>query len=518
MAKQLLARTWLSRWYATGADLAVELAAMTPALLMAGLWLGVKGTLAAALSALPFLLLRHPRRHHLRSELPDQGPGRDAVSGLRPRPAAEQALDRGLADGGGSGRAAACIALCLDDAATLVENYGQAAHDHVLRSLAERLAASLRPTDVLARLEGDRFAIALAPLRRADLETLVQIAARLQSAAQEPVSLNGMTIYVSVSKGFCLATRAPQPSGAALLAAAETALDDARRHGPSAIRAYSPEMAAAASDRASQNGRIEEALERGEIVAWFQPQLSTDTGEVTGFEALARWNHPERGILPPTEFLPAILAGGLSARLGEAMLFQTLTAVRCWDRAGYRIPAAAVNFCRDELRNPRLADKLQWELDRFDLAAARLTIEILETVVAETENDTVVHNVAALAAMGCGIDLDDFGTGHASITSIRRFAVNRIKIDRSFVSHVDSDPNQQKMIAAILSMAERLGLQTLAEGVETVAEHAMLSQLGCGHVQGYAIARPMPFEETIGWLEQHRAKLAGAARLGLRFG
>ena len=400
----------------------------------------------------------------------------------------------------------------------MIENHGQAAFDRVVHHLVEQLAATVRPQDVVVRLDGDRFAIALGALRRADLETLIQICGRIQSVLHEPIPVDGATIYASVSAGFCLASRAPDHTGEALIAAAETALADARRNGPSAIRAFSPEVAAAALEDIGRQDRIAEALDHGEIVAWFQPQLSTDTGEVTGFEALARWKHPERGILPPSEFLPAIAAGGLSARLGETMLFQTLTALRCWDRAGYRVPAAAVNFCRDELRNPRLTERMHWELDRFDLAAARLTVEILETVVAEAENDTIVRNIAALAAMGCGIDLDDFGTGHASITSIRRFAVNRIKIDRSFVTHVDSDGDQQKMIAAILSMADRLGLQTLAEGVETLAEHAMLAQLGCGHVQGYAIARPMPFDETIGWLERHRGKLAATAHLSRRIG
>ena len=262
--------------------------------------------------------------------------------------------------------------------------------------------------------------------------------------------------------------------------------------------------------------QVETALDGDLSVAHFQPQLSTDTGIVSGFEALARWKHPERGLLAPAEFLSAIMSTGLSTRLGEVMLYQTLNALRAWDRAGYHVPSVAVNFCKEELRNPKLVEKLRWELDRFDLAPSRLTIEILETVIAETDNDMVVRNIAALAEIGCGIDLDDFGTGHASITSIRRFAVNRIKIDRSFITRVDADPAQQRMVTAILSMAERLGLQTLAEGVETVAEHAMLAQLGCSHVQGYVIARPMPFQDTIGWLEQHRMKLKATAKLGRR--
>ena len=180
------------------------------------------------------------------------------------------------------------------------------------------------------------------------------------------------------------------------------------------------------------------------------------------------------------------------------------------------MPTVAVNFSADELRNPRLAEKLKWELDRFDLEPKRLCVEVLENVVAGTDNDVIVANIAALSKLGCGIDLDDFGTGNASITSIRRFAIRRIKIDRSFVTRVDEDREQQKMVSAILSMAERLGLATLAEGVETSAEHAMLAQLGCGDVQGFGIARPMPVDETMDWIARQRSRISGTPRIGHR--
>ena len=147
------------------------------------------------------------------------------------------------------------------------------------------------------------------------------------------------------------------------------------------------------------------------------------------------------------------------------------------------------------------------ELDKFGLAPERLVIEVLETVVANQDDSTITTNLQRLTELCCGIDLDDFGTGHASITAIRRFTIERIKIDRSFISRVDKDQEQQRMVSAIQTMAERLGLETLAEGVETSGEHAMLGQLGCAHVQGFAIARPMPFDDTLAWLTQHNTKL-----------
>jgi diguanylate cyclase len=197
------------------------------------------------------------------------------------------------------------------------------------------------------------------------------------------------------------------------------------------------------------------------------------------------------------------------------ILYHALMALTAWDKAGLQIPTVAVNFSAQELRNPRLAERLKWELDRFDLEPKRLTVEVLETVVAETENDVVVANIAGLSRLGCGIDLDDFGTGHASITSLRRFAVRRIKIDRSFVTRLDIDPDQQKMVSAILSMADQLGLATLAEGVETPGEHAMLAQLGCGDIQGFGIARPMPVDETMDWITRHRSQASNVKKLAV---
>jgi EAL domain-containing protein (putative c-di-GMP-specific phosphodiesterase class I) len=365
-------------------------------------------------------------------------------------------------------------------------------------------------------MQGGNFVVVLAPVRRLDLETMVQLSARLQEAITAPISLGAAQIYVTASVGFCISGRAPEPTGRAIIDAAQTAADEAARHGPGAIRAFSMDMTRRQASRDAVRDQIEAALENGQIRPHFQPQISTDTGEISGMEALARWHHPDRGCLAPSEFLPAVEGGDLTERLGEVMLFHALTALTEWDRKGLRVPNVSVNFSAADLRNPRLPDRLKWELDRFELTPDRLTVEILETVIAASENDMVVANIAALAAMGCGIDLDDFGTGHASITTIRRFAVRRLKIDRSFVTRVDQDREQQKLVSAIVSLAERLGLETLAEGVETASEHAMLSQLGCGHVQGYGLARPMPMEEASDWILRHMQRQDRIPRIGAR--
>ncbi|MCW1920454.1 bifunctional diguanylate cyclase/phosphodiesterase [Rhodobacter sp. KR11] len=440
----------------------------------------------------------------------------DTLNGLALRPQIIGLMDKILRDTPITGLTTGCLVVQFDDMEEVVDRYGRIAQTEVLTRCAERLCSALRTGDVVARLEGGGFAVALGPVRRLDLETAVQMAARLQSALTSPISLNGARVYVTVSVGFCLAERAPVANGAALLDAAQIAADDATRNGPGAIRAYAPDMSRTRADRDAMREELEQALDEGQIRAHFQPQISTDTGAVSGFESLARWHHPTRGLIPPAEFLPLIDDCGLSSRLCEVMVFNALSALSQWDKAGFHVPTVAVNFSKAELRAPGLASKLRWELDRFDLQPERLTIEILETVVAETDSDVIVSNIAAIAQMGCGVDLDDFGTGHASITSIRRFAVGRLKIDRSFVTRVDEDREQQKIVSAILSMAERLEMETIAEGVETQGEHAMLSQLGCNHVQGYGLARPMAFEETVEWMHRYTQRQTTTPRIGNR--
>ena len=490
-----------------------ELMVFVPAVTLAAFWMGGERMLILTALGAPMLFAIAGA---FRFTGAGAGPVPDALTGLALRPQIVTLLDNILHNGPVSGLTTACLVVQFDDAPALLDRHGRAAQTEILTRCAERLCAALRGGDTVARLEGGGFAVALGPVRRLDLETVVQLCARLQSALSLPISLNGARIYVTGSIGFCLGERSPVAEGAALLDAAQVAADEALRNSPGAIRAFAPDMTRTRADRDALREELETALDEGQIRAHFQPQISTDTGAISGFEALARWHHPTRGLIRPLDFLPAIEDCGLGGRLCEVMVYNALLALSRWDKAGLKVPTVAVNFSKSELRNPGLASKLKWELDRFDLTPDRLTVEILETVVAETENDVVVANIAAISQLGCGVDLDDFGTGHASITSIRRFAVRRIKIDRSFVTRVDEDREQQKVVSAILSMAERLGMETLAEGVETPGEHAMLAQLGCGHVQGFCIARPMPVEETLDWISRHLSRQSGTPRIGNR--
>ena len=412
-----------------------------------------------------------------------------------------------------SGLHSAVFNIEIDNFDEFVDVYGQSAAERVTRTLGDRLVSAMRSGDIVSQTGDWSFTLCMKPVQHLDLETCIQIAGRLQTAIEEPVSLDGTTVYVTACLGF--AKHSPQSAKTDTLwrDAARMALREAQRYGPSAIRAYSTEMRERSSSRVQLRDEVAAALSNGQIRPWFQPQISTDTGALTGFEALARWDHPDKGLIPPAEFLDVIEQAGMLERLAEVMMFHAFTALKAWDKAGVSVPQVGVNFAGPELNNPNLVDKIRWELDRFNLAPDRLTVEVLETVVSNAPDDTVSRNLNLLGELGCGIDLDDFGTGHTSIASIRRFSVGRIKIDRSFVMKADRDPEQQRMISAILTMAERLNIETLAEGVETVGEHALLAQLGCGHVQGFGIARPMPFAQATEWLDRHNAKLSSTTRI-----
>ena len=406
----------------------------------------------------------------------------------------------------------------VDDHSDLVEHHGRHALDLVSEQIAGRVRAVLRDRDEITAFDTKTFGLCLHPQQQIDLEICLELAGRISRAISEPYAVDGTTIYVTVSVGFCLLGRessdAANASEDPVSTCAKAALQSAKAAAPGAIRAFSHDTTYKKRVSPESEGEAVKALENSEIVAWFQPQISTDTGRITGFEALARWMHPSRGPLPPSEFLPQLENAQCMGRLSEVILYNALTAMRAWDQAEADIQHIGVNFSSEELSDPKLVEKISWELDRFNLTPDRLAVEILETVVARGPDDIVTRNIKGLSELGCHIDLDDFGTGHASLSSIRRFGVGRIKIDRSFVMKSDRDPEQQRMIRAILTMAEKLEIETLAEGVETVGEHSLLSQLGCTHVQGFGIGRPMPFDQTIAWIRNHNAKLTAPPSIG----
>ncbi|MCK8464383.1 GGDEF domain-containing phosphodiesterase [Aliiroseovarius sp. S1339] len=481
---------------------APHLAAFLPAIMITAYWYGGEHLMVLVAILFPGLLAIGGA---LTRPAPPKQRKNDVITGLPPRPKLLEQLDRGFASDAEYEKS--CLALEIDDIQKLTAQLGTEGIRQVLRATSDRLRATLRDTDLVCALGAGRFGVSIDRRQRVDLEATLQLAARLQAAVSEPISIDQSRVLLSSCVGFALPSRAPEATGEALLAAAESALGAALLAGPGSIRAFSNGMTARVERSEHNRDELSRALDTGEIMPWFQPQVCVKTGHVTGCEALVRWQHPTMGLIAPGAFLPAIAKAGLLERLGEVVLFGALSALQDWDRQGVDVPAVAINISAEELNNPNLSEKIKWELDRFDTQPDRLVIEILETVVAQTEDDVARHNINALADLGCKIDLDDFGTGNASIASISRFNVHRIKIDRSFVTHIDTDTDQKNMISAILTIADQLNVGTVAEGVETHGEHMKLAALGCDHAQGYSIAKPMPAQAFLDWVKAHEPKL-----------
>lgn len=402
------------------------------------------------------------------------------------------------------------LLLRLENTELLGRQLDKTAMSHLLVQLSMTLGRAVRPYDPVQVLAPGLFALVL---RNRNDRDAMQVARRLHQQGQAPIALAGQNV-TPVLTGVVVHAEAPDlPPVAALIDNGRQRLQmlDEPRLGK--LVSYSHDPALGGGGLAAT---VSEAIEAGQVEAWFQPQLCCHSGRITGFEALARWAHPQRGLLSPGAFMPHMSEAD-HINLTMCMLARSMAALKEWDRTGHHVPTVSINIANSELSDRGFADCLLWELDRHDIPPARLVVEVLESVGPVTCNAQTRTNLSKLSKAGCRIDLDDFGTGYASLDAIRQFGIHRIKIDRSFVTGCDVDEGQQRMILAIMALAERLGIAALAEGVETREEYSFLAQMGCDEVQGYAIARPMPLPQTLDFLAANgasTANLPGIARHG----
>lgn len=488
-----------------------EMVAFLPAIGLAALWFGLEAMLLVTATALAVGWMTRP----IAVPQPEEASEASAPP-VSARAEATQILQDILHDAQQRRRSTACLVIGFDSARGLKRQLAPHEFEDLLDISHDRITTALREGDRVIRIDQARFAVLLKPTQNPNLESLIQLSGRLQSTLETPFSISQRTVAPSVHIGFCLMTRAPEPGGASLLGAAEQAADEAERNGPGAIRAYSSEIRSRTRARSELTQEIGAALEGGKIIPFFQPQLCTDTGQISGVQALPRWMHPSRGVLTEQDILPAVDAAGLRSRFSEVMLFECFNALHEWDKCGENFGPVGLPVSAETLANPKLSERLKWELDRFSIAPAKLCLILQQNVLGQLGEEVVSQNLQACAKLGCIIELAGFGNGPASITNIRRSAAQRLRIHRSFVAHVDQDPEQQRLVAALIAMADGLGLTTLAEGVQSISEHAMLAQLGCQHVQGRAISSPMPLEESFDWAARHRAKLQATPRLNRR--
>lgn len=399
--------------------------------------------------------------------------------------------------------------LRLENMPLLSDRLGQAEITYLLLQLTLRLSNATRSNDSVQIISPGVFVILLQSKSAADA---MGISVRLQQCGQKPIAIAGQTL-TPVLTGIILRNKA-----------AETAqFTQLINHGHHKLTQLQSDLLGQISmvemqfDPASPALplSVAQAAQMGQIIAYFQPKLSCHTGKVTGFEVLARWNHPVRGLLPPTDFTPSMTPADHNA-LTFAMLGQALQALSAWHASTYQVPTVSINISINELNNPQFADQILHELGLHNLHPEMLIIEVLESIGHMHTNESAHINLKRLRDAGCLFDLDDFGTGHASLDAVRNFGMRRIKIDRSFVTGCHDCPEQQRMILGIFALAEQLGITTIAEGVETPEEHSYLAQIGCSEVQGFAIGYPMPFNETFAFLKQQKLREENLPNLPLR--
>ncbi len=416
----------------------------------------------------------------------------DALTGLANRHCFSLELARVCASVETSRRGCALLFVDLDNFKGINDSLGHAVGDQLLRSVAARIKACVAPGDLLARLGGDEFA--LLSWQAGDEASAAELGDRLLAALATPCQLEDVRVEVRASIGMALAPR-DGTSPQTLLQSADLALYAAKAGGRNTHRFFVPVMGESARARARLQQELGVALADEQFAVHYQPQISTRTGAVVGFEALVRWQHQERGLIGPNEFIPVAEETGQIVPLGTWVLRQACKVAMQWP-GSIRV---AVNLSAVQFRSHSVVDIVEQALADSGLPAERLELEITESALID-DHEGAQATLAALRSRGIRVALDDFGTGYSSLAYLRRFPMDQLKIDGMFVRSLDSDPDAQAVVTAIISLAKALRLETTAEGVELPEQMVMLRALGCDLVQGFWMARPMPASEIAAFL------------------
>ncbi|RZI84808.1 MAG: EAL domain-containing protein [Rubrivivax sp.] len=420
----------------------------------------------------------------------------DALTGLANRHCFSQELARVCASADTSARGCSLLFLDLDNFKGINDSLGHSVGDQLLRSVAARLKACVAPGDLLARLGGDEFA--LLSWQAGDETSAKALGDRLLAALVGPCQLDDVRVEVRASIGMALAPRdGSDPQ--ALLQSADLALYAAKAGGRNTHRFFRPLMAESARARAQLQQELGVALADEQFAVHYQPQVHAETGRVVGFEALVRWQHQERGLIGPNEFIPVAEETGQIVPLGTWVLRQACRAATQWPES-IRV---AVNLSAVQFRSHSVVDIVEQALADSGLAPERLELEITESALMD-DVEGAQATLAALRSRGIRVALDDFGTGYSSLAYLRRFPMDQLKIDGMFVRSLDRDHDAQAVVTAIITLAKALRLETTAEGVELPEQLVMLRALGCDLIQGFHLARPMPAADIPAYLDRAR--------------
>nr|WP_243850214.1 EAL domain-containing protein [Modestobacter marinus] len=426
-------------------------------------------------------------RHDHLTDLPNRAHLHDLISAELRRP------DRGPVT---------VLFLDVDGFKDVNDTLGHEVGDHLLRELATRLTSRTRAQDTVGRLGGDEFVVLC---RDCDVDGALALAERFQSTFDEPFDLGERVTRLTVSIGVATAPRDDLGLRSTdLVRDADLAMYAAKAAGRNRVRVFSPELRSAVEQKVLVAAELREAIEAGQLVLHYQPVLHLPSGEVSGVEALVRWQHPERGLLMPCDFIPLAEQTGVVVQLTRWVLAEATRQAAAWERAGLAL-VTGVNISAAHFGTGTLVADVHDALDAAGLAPERLVLELTETSVAEDPLRAAAQ-FAQLRVSGVEVSIDDFGSGFSSLSQLVSIPAGILKLDRSLVAGIEVRRSESAAaIAAVVGLGAACGMRSLAEGVETAGQLELIAELGCTHAQGFHIARPMPAAEVADWLVIRRA-------------
>ncbi len=396
------------------------------------------------------------------------------------------------------GRVVSVLHIDLDRFKEINDTHGHGTGDAVLCHVARIMQAEVAPHDLIARVGGDEFVIVA--VRGKGAESARRLADRLLWKFRRPVMIEGLECQIGLSIGIA-ETSTPDVTADRLIADADIALYEVKRRGRNGVRPFTPKMRARMSERMELLSEMRHSIETNRFEPFFQPQVSMQNGQITGFEILARWPHPTRGLLSPKVFLDVAADSGLLRKIDDIVRGKGLVALRRLRDQGWHAPRVSFNASERTLRDPKLTQVLLYELDAIDLAPSDLVVEVGEATLVQCRDGRIAETLRRLRACGFGVELDNFGVGHAAMSHLTRLEVSGVKLDRALLSVKET--GAQAIVRAAIALAKDLELTVIAEGIETNGQHAMLRGIGCDAVQGHKVCRAMNFTALVRFLTRY---------------